>query len=228
MSVKIYTIHLGFDQCYLLQGDGLVLIDCGEPGKIEKFKKCLIKLKIDPKDINLIVATHGHWDHIGSAKEIKDLTGAKLAMHKNEKDWLEKSLIILPPGVTRWGRIFKMILSVFTPKIKIPPAKVDLVLDEKRFSLAEFGIPGSVYYTPGHSSGSVSILLDSGEAFVGDLLMNRFPLTCSPGPPIFAEDVSKVKQSIEFLIEKRVKTIYPSHGYSFSAGLLDKIVRKCA
>jgi glyoxylase-like metal-dependent hydrolase (beta-lactamase superfamily II) len=48
----------------------------------------------------------------------------------------------------------------------------------------EHFVPGKILCTPGHSSGSVSVLLDTGEAFVGDLAMNRFPLRLSPGPAI--------------------------------------------
>jgi hydroxyacylglutathione hydrolase len=226
MHIKIHTVNLGFDQCYLIQGDGIIMIDGGEPGKIEKFKKSLKKLEIKPEEIKLIILTHGHWDHIGSAKDIQKLTGTKIVMHENEKEWLEKSLIILPPGATTWGQIFNKIMSLFVPLIKVPPANVDIVLNEENFSLTEFGIPGYIEYTPGHSSGSVSIILDTGEAFVGDLLMNKFPLRMSPGLPIFAEDIEEVKQSLEILLEKEVKTIYPSHGKPFSAKIISKELEK--
>ena len=42
-------------------------------------------LAVDPKTIRLIVITHGHYDHLGSAKEIKEITGAKLAMHHGSR-----------------------------------------------------------------------------------------------------------------------------------------------
>jgi len=86
MNVKIHTINLGFDNCYLIQKDGIIMIDAGEPNKIEKFKKRLKRLNIKPEEIELIIITHGHWDHIGSAKEIKELTGAKLVMHEKAKE----------------------------------------------------------------------------------------------------------------------------------------------
>jgi glyoxylase-like metal-dependent hydrolase (beta-lactamase superfamily II) len=56
---------------------------------------------------------------------------------------------------------------VFLPFIRIPATDVDVVLGDEEVSLAEYGIPGKVVYTPGHSSGSVSVLLETGEAFVG-------------------------------------------------------------
>ena len=47
------------------------------------------------------------------------LTGARIAMHKREKDWLEKSLKPLPPGVTLWGKIFAKIMAMFMPLVHI-------------------------------------------------------------------------------------------------------------
>jgi glyoxylase-like metal-dependent hydrolase (beta-lactamase superfamily II) len=57
----------------------------------------------------------------------------------------------------------------------------------------------TVIHTPGHSSGSVSVLLETGDVFVGDLAMNGLPLRLGPGLPIFAEDLQKVKESWKML-----------------------------
>ena len=74
----------------------------------------------------------------------------------------------MPPGITLWGKISTKLFSWFlVPFVHISPTKVDIILEEEAFSLEEYGISGSIIYTPGHSTGSVSILLDTGEAFVG-------------------------------------------------------------
>ena len=223
MTVRINPVQLGFDCCYILQAaDGAIMIDGGMPKQTGSFLKALKRLSMRPEDISLIVLTHGHWDHIGSAKGIKELTGAPVALHGREKDWLEKSLISLPPGVTAWGRLFVSIMAIFMPLVHIDVTAVDIVLDEGEFSLAAYGIPGRIIYTPGHSMGSVSVLLDTGEAFVGDLAMNKFPLCLSPGLPILAENMQQVKESWKMLLDKGVKTIYPAHGKPFSADVIHK------
>lgn len=224
MGINIYPIPLGFDTCYIIQGKGVIMIDSGAPKKVKDFVKDIEKISIKPEEIQLIVITHGHWDHIGSAKEIKEITGAKIAMHRREKDWLEKSSKRMPPGVTLWGRIFSAILKMFLPLVHIPGTHVDLVLGEEDFSLAEYGISGKVIYTPGHSSGSVSVLLETGDVFVGDLAMNKFPLRLRPGLPIFAEDLKKVKESWKLLLDRGIKTIYPAHGKPFSADSIRKML----
>ena len=220
MSVGIYPITLGFDHCYIIRDKGAIMIDGGAPKKLKEFTKAIEEISIKPEDIKLMIMTHGHWDHIGSAKEIKEFTGAKIAMHEQEKEWLEKGLKPLPPGVTLWGSIFKGIMAMFMPLVKIPTTDVDLVLGDEGLSLDEYGIPGKVIYTPGHSPGSVSVLLDTGDAFVGDMAMNKFPLRFGPGMPIFAEDLQKLKESWKLLLDRGAKTIYPAHGDSFSTDIL--------
>ncbi len=201
------------------------MIDGGAPKKIKTLIKGLKKNSVTPESIRLLILTHGHWDHIGSAKDIKNITGAKVAMHKREKDWLEKSLKPLAPGVTLWGRIVTGILAMSVPHVDIPATDVDIVLDDKDFPLDGFGIAGKVVPTPGHSPGSVSILLDTGEAFVGDLAMNAFPLRLTPGLPIFADDMREVKNSWKLLLDRGVKKIYPAHGNPFSAEIIKKLYR---
>jgi glyoxylase-like metal-dependent hydrolase (beta-lactamase superfamily II) len=122
--------------------------------------------------------------------------------------------------VTTWGRIFVTAMALFMPLVRIPAAKVDVILGDGTLSLAGYGIPGKIMSTPGHSRGSVSVVLETGDAFVGDLAMSEFPLRLSPGLPIFAEDMRQVRQSWQALLEAGAKTIYPAHGTPFPADIM--------
>ena len=225
MKVEIYPMTLGLDHCYLIKGTDTILIDGGAPNQVDQFKQIIQRLPVEPEDIKLILPTHGHWDHIASTKDIQTITGARVALHGREKDWLEKGLTPMPPGVTLWGRILSWTVGIYARSVVIPTTQVDIVLKDNEWSLAEYGIPGKVIHTPGHSSGSVTILLEMGDAFVGDLAMNAFPLRLSPGLPIFAEDMESVKASWKKLFNLRVKTVYPAHGKPFSADIMRKALQ---
>ena len=79
-------------------------------------------------------------------------------------------------------------------------------------------------YTPGHSWGSVSVLLESGEAFVGDLGMNMFPMRLTPGLPIFGDDMQVVNRSWRKLLSMGARMVYPAHGKPFPAEIMEKAI----
>lgn len=227
MSLKIFPLRLGINSVYIIQDKGTIMIDAGPPRKIKRIQKFLNKHLLDPKDIRLIVLTHGDFDHIGSAKDLKELSGGKIAIHKKDKSHLEESIYNFPPGVSRWGRFNHFLLNAPLKTImKIQAAKADIVLDDEDFNLESFGIDGKIIHTPGHTSGSVSMLLKTGEAFVGCLAHNNVPFRLHPGLPIFAEDIERIKESWKTIIDQGAKMIYPGHGNPFPIDIIKNILIK--
>ncbi len=221
--VDIVPIRVGFITSYLLRGDSLVAVDAGPPGKAEQFARGLAAAGIRPNDVRLVVLTHGHWDHVGCARDVKELTGAKLAIHEADRQCLERSLVLLPPGTTRLGRLFVAILRRLAPRITFPAAPTDVILGDQ-FSLRAYGIPGQIVHTPGHTPGSVTVLLDSGDALVGDLAMNGLPMRVGPGLPALAEDQAAVVESWRRLLAAGVRRVYPAHGKPFPADVMRAVV----
>ncbi len=70
MGATIHTIPLGIDNVYVVKDKGAIIIDSGAPKKGKAFIKGLEEEGIKPEEIQLIILTHGHWDHIGSTAEI--------------------------------------------------------------------------------------------------------------------------------------------------------------
>jgi hydroxyacylglutathione hydrolase len=222
MSTDIYSIRLGLNSCYLIRGSSIIMVDGGMPNMLETFKRKLSKLHIHPEEIKLIILTHSHFDHAGSAKEISDFTGAKIAIHKSEKVFFEEGGFIMPRGVNLWGKITHPLFFPLFKNKQFPRKKVDIIIQDEDFSLSDFGIDGKIIHTPGHTIGSISVLLDTGEAFVGCMAHNGFPFRISPGLPIYAQDISKVKESWKILIEKGAKEIFPGHGKPFPVKFIKK------
>ena len=83
-----------------------------------------------------------------------------------------------------------------------------MALDDQGLSLKKYGIAGKVISTPGHTYGSISLVLESGEAFVGCLAHNRPPFVLKPKLPIYAKDIDQLKESwkvvtaIPFLLKR--------------------------
>jgi glyoxylase-like metal-dependent hydrolase (beta-lactamase superfamily II) len=221
MIAQIHPIPFGFVNAFLIKGEKTILIDAGVPAQMKRFLRGLALANTRPEEIDLLLFTHGHYDHIGLAKEIVELSGAQTAIHAREVDWVENGNPPLPPGVTLLG---KLLIGLMTraPKITIAPTHVDVALEDDGLSLEEYGIPGKVIYTPGHTLGSVSVVLKNGDAIVGDLAGSARYMRLKPGMPIFAEDESLIKPSWQHLLDSGAKMIYPAHGKPFSADALRK------
>jgi glyoxylase-like metal-dependent hydrolase (beta-lactamase superfamily II) len=222
MSAEIHKLSLGVCNCYLIKEDGTIMVDAGPPNQVSKLRMELQTLSINPEDISLLLLTHGHHDHIGSVSAVKALTNCKVAINHREKEWVEQALRPIPPGIGIWGAVMVLMVRAMTPFVKFPAASVDIALEDKEFPLHPFGINGKVLYTPGHTSGSMSLLLDTGEAFAGDLAMNSLPMRIRPGMPIFGDDRNTIKASWRLLLDNGAKWIYPAHGNPFSADVLQE------
>jgi glyoxylase-like metal-dependent hydrolase (beta-lactamase superfamily II) len=215
MAYEITTIKLGITNCFLIRSASNILIDAGGPNMVRKFLVKLDKLAVRPTDIDLIIITHGHWDHIGSASEIKDATRARIMMCEQDARLLENAEVVIPPALTPWGRVLTFLGGAVSSRISFKPAKVDMVVREPEISLSPFGLDAKVIRTPGHTPGSLCVLLNNGEILAGDMAMNGPPLTWGPRLPIFAQDIDRVKRSWERLKEMGAKTVFPSHGKPF-------------
>ena len=213
---RIIPFRSGINTCYILKDKGAVLVDGAWPGAAKAFSRLLSESGIKPEEIQLIIPTHGDFDHVGGAREIQELTGARIAMHLHDSINLEKSIFHWPEGVTAWGKISRAMMMPFVKmKGKFPSANVDLLLGDQGLSLKDYGIQGRIVYTPGHTYGSVSVILESGDAFVGCLAQNRAPFVFRPKLPIYAKDPELLKESWVKLINMGVETIYPGHGPPF-------------
>ena len=225
---QIVPLKLGISNCYLVRGgDSYVLVDAGPPNSLDEFRKKLDRLMIAPALIKLVLITHKHFDHTGSIEDISQLTGAESAMHSLDKEEVEKGIVSMPDGHGTWGKFLRVFLSIIKPMIKrtIEPVNIDRSLDDKPWSLDEFQVNGKVFHTPGHTPGSISLVLESGEAFVGDLAMSGFPRLTGPGPFVLGDDLEIMKQSWQLLLDRGARRIYPSHGKPFDARVFEKYLK---
>ena len=225
MKPQIFPLKFGINTCYIIKGEGTIMIDGGPSKAIEKFKKYLIQYSINPNEIKLVVLTHADFDHSGSANAIREITGAKIAVHEKDRAILEEGRFNFPPGVTTWGKISHAIFAPILSKIPIPPQKADIILNDFDYPLNDFGINGKIIYTPGHTAGHVSVQMENGDLFAGCLAHNIRLFTPGPRLPIFAEDIEQIKKSWKLVIDQGAKMIYPGHGKPFPVEKIYKYIK---
>jgi glyoxylase-like metal-dependent hydrolase (beta-lactamase superfamily II) len=215
MTTEIVLIRAGITNIYLLRGRGTVVVDpAGPPGGRIGSRLVLGRLGTPPR-LDLIVLTHGHFDHVASAPRLRNATRAPIAIHGADAPHLRTGRVAWPFGVTRWARMLRATFRPLAASIGAPIFEPDLLLDDNGLDLEPYGVKGRVVHTPGHSNGSVSVVLASGDAIVGDLVMNARLLCRQPSFGIFADHPEQLPTSWQRLLDMGVHTVHPAHGRPF-------------
>jgi glyoxylase-like metal-dependent hydrolase (beta-lactamase superfamily II) len=196
--VKLKSLVVGpfASNCYIVgseSGEGIV-IDPGDDA--DRIVGAIEELNLD---IKLIVATHGHIDHIGAVREVKEATGAQFAIHGGDVGDLSGR---------RNPFSFLMAASVLSP-----PKPERLLKDGDILKAGNLSF--TVLHTPGHSPGGIC-LLEHGVVFVGDTLfcqsIGRFDFPGASGSQL----LNSIHSKLLTLPDDTV--VYPGHGPSTTIG----------
>jgi glyoxylase-like metal-dependent hydrolase (beta-lactamase superfamily II) len=202
-------LHMGMVNCYLVKtATGFILIDTGGVNARKELLVELEKAGCKPGLLQLIILSHGDFDHTGNAAFLRKGFGSKIAMNIGDRGMVERGdmfanrkkpnfvIKLLMPIFVRFGR-----LERFTP---------DLLL-ENDGDLSEFGMDARIISIPGHSRGSLGILTSERDLFCGDLFENiKAPCLNS-----IMDDLEEAQSSCRKLAELNIGLVYPGHGSLF-------------
>ncbi len=179
---------------YFLNGDKRILIDPGHYNHFGHIRDELSLLSLDLQDIDLVIITHGHPDHM-EAVRLFQKTPALVGMHWIERDFIKT---VAPHYGEALG------LSDFEPS---------LLLQEGELKVGDIAF--RVLHTPGHSPGSISLYWPEKKAlFSGDLVFYQgIGRTDLPGG-----DSKALKESLRGIAELDVEFLLPGHGQIVSGG----------
>ena len=150
------TLKYGNTSTFLIRGTKAnLLIDTDYAGTLPAFYKAIKDIGIKVSDIGYVMATHFHPDHSGLIGELMD-QGVKLLLIDVQRDFVHFSDSIFAREKLDHKPIDEKHATVIT-------------CEQSRAFLAQIGIFGEVIRTPSHSADSVSLILDDGDCFVGDL-----------------------------------------------------------
>ena len=211
---------------------GFLLIDAGWKGQLNVFLKKLHQIGVKPLQIQYILLTHHHHDHTAIVSELKELTGAKLILYKDQLVYIEKGVTNYK-NLKQYNKLLWMIDRITRPFIKyqypaIHPNELDIIVnsDIDDYILRDIGVQGKIITTPGHSHDSISVLLDNGNTYVGDLVMNmsNMKIIGNIPFPIEAEDYSQVKHSLRKLLNLGATVLFPSHGHPINKKIIEDAI----
>ncbi len=172
--------------------NGKLLFDCGWPGTMPQFAAELKRKGIPPAEIQYVLVSHFHTDHAGLVQEFKNL-GAKFIL-------LESQVNFIGP------------LNDFHKRKKTPFTEIFedgsfiLKFEDSRKFLASIGMSGEIISTPGHSDDSITLILDEGFAFTGDL----------PPRSLVPDENQVMKESWNKIYSHKITQVFPAHGNQYA------------
>lgn len=210
-----YKILLGINNVYLLRGRaGWLMVDAGPRHSHRLLFRRLAQRGIKPASITLIVVTHAHFDHVGSLAAVRTRCACPVAAHFQEADLLRCGRAVIPPALSRITRPVVALArrhALLTRRLlDFPPVGADIEVSGP-LDLAPLGFSACILPTPGHTTGSLSVLTPSGEAFVGDLAINYFHHKAWLLPP-FGDSPQQIRHSWQELIARGARRFHPAHG----------------
>lgn len=202
---------------YLVRAERPMLIDAGIPDSAPQILEILAAEGIDPHDLGLILITHGHTDHTGSAWELKQATGAPVAIQRADAYALERGESAPVVGRTPQAQAFidGMAARRAERAAAVTGFPPDVIIDEEA-SLEDFGVHGRAIHMPGHTEGGLVVLLDSGEALVGDLVGADASNAHVPAPAMFAVNADEMDASIRRIVSLEPRVVYAGHAGPFT------------
>jgi glyoxylase-like metal-dependent hydrolase (beta-lactamase superfamily II) len=204
--MKIHSIQAGFGVAHIIETDkGLYLVDAGSP---KNERKILAQMHaLGREDLRLIFLTHSHFDHFGSAAQLRRLTGAPIAIHEADAAYLAKAET--PLGIVRGrGKVAQFLLPLAERIYQPEPILADIPFADGH-DFAELGLDARAVHLPGHTPGSSGLVVGGKIAFVGDLISTT-------GEPhsqrFYATDWSQVSESLNRLKGLNPEWVYSGHG----------------
>lgn len=191
---------------FLLLGDELTIVDTGFKGRSRHILKEVQELGYSPSDIDIIVITHHHADHVGSLPELKKVTQAKVVAHPADAVYIDGRLPQPGPARPQW---LNKMLSPLGGLWATMPVTVDILVNDGD----ELTICGGIriVHTPGHTPGSISLLLQQERLIiVGDLIAHRFGLRLPSR--MFTVDIADEIRSIREVADLDFDIICFGHG----------------
>ena len=209
VSDRVYRIRDRFVNLYVIDAGRLVLVDTGT-GKAETVIRAgLRELGKEVADIGLVLLTHHHLDHMGTAAVWKRETRAPVAVHGSDSEVVAGREQRRAKGV---GSRAKLLLLFGAPFMRMATSQA--VEPDRTIAGDEIldllGLRVRTIHAPGHTLGSCAFhLLQDDVLFAGDAVNAREGV---PRPPTIVEDAKEARRSFDRLLGIGSRTLCPGHG----------------
>jgi glyoxylase-like metal-dependent hydrolase (beta-lactamase superfamily II) len=218
LGTKWVNFHLVVD------GDEAVLVDAGYPGYLEQVARQLSALGLGLDAIRAVIITHHHVDHAGTAEEVRSRANARVFVHEGDAPRVRGEHPSHPPSGFYREAWRPSMIRYLAHTIRVGGARYRPVSDVTLLEDGLLDVPARprIVYTPGHTKGHCSVLLeDRGTLLSGDAMMNFDYASGGTGLKLhrFNEDREGARASLQRFDGLDVETVLFGHGDPWTKGL---------
>lgn len=250
-GIEIFQVLSGRSNSYLIRYEkGNILVDTGKTSAFDELVESLRQLRVQMNEVGYLVLTHTHFDHCQNAAKLKSSGNCQIIVGEPEAIFAESGYTPLPKGVFLLTRIISTFGNwIGKARFGYEPIHPDILIqDETSMFVAntnrdEYSHASSIRHlknklysdetklddrvkivpTPGHSAGSISLIIDNEIALVGDALFGVFRNSVLPP---FADDFTPTIKSWGTLLASGCRTFLPGHGRPITRDLLQRELEK--
>jgi glyoxylase-like metal-dependent hydrolase (beta-lactamase superfamily II) len=217
---------------YLVEDGGrFTVVDAGLPGYRPQLDEALGELGARLEDVEAVILTHGHSDHVGFSGKLHDEAGTPVHVHEADAEMTRSGKI---PGGERGIRPYLLqphLYKLLVHGVRNGAARAPKVAEVSTFTGGDvLDVPGrpSVVHAPGHSRGCCAFHFEErGLLLAGDVLCTRNPMTGREGPQImpgsFTVDIQQALDSLAAIEAVDAGTVAVGHGDPFTRGTREAV-----
>lgn len=215
---QVYRLEDRFVNVYVLDLGKVVLVDTGTRSAGERIRVGLKELGKEPEDVAVLLLTHHHVDHRGTAAAWQRDARAQASLHRLDASVAAGRERRRLHGLNPRATFMSALMGLFIPLLRTPPTEADHLLEGGE-TLDVLGWPIDVIHVPGHTLGSCAFYARrAGILFAGDAVNGR---RGKAEPPIVAEDPRAALESYRRLTSLDADLLLPGHGSPVTRLLAD-------
>jgi glyoxylase-like metal-dependent hydrolase (beta-lactamase superfamily II) len=224
----VHRIEDAFTNWYIVEEDSrLTLVDAGVPSSWHSLQDALSELGRSQDDVEALVLTHAHFDHVGFAERARHELGVPVYVHENDvpitkHPWRYDHERRRAYYFSTQVQALPIVATFLRHRAFWPPP----IKEVTRYENGTLPVPGSprVVFTPGHTLGHCALHLpDLDTVIAGDAVVTLDPYTAKKGPRLVARaatvDSERNLRSLDALVETGARTVLMGHGEPWKDGV---------
>jgi hydroxyacylglutathione hydrolase len=217
----VFRVLRGRSNAYVVSnGTGrLLLVDTGRKRSKDDLFESLGLLGATPETLVAVLLTHVHFDHVENAAEVQRRYGSSTIVHRDEAGYLASGDNAVVEGTVCVTRVVvRLFGGLLRRRSRYEAVEADCLV-EGHYDLAALGFDACIIPTPGHTPGSLSLVVGDEVAIVGDALFGVFKGSVLPP---YGADLPRMVKTWRLLLDTGASVFLPGHGSADDRELVER------